>query len=242
MGGDKMAKKIWIFLSCSNQIVFSLKMACKIKGNREGLKDIANDRNNFQLIERPLETWVVTREREMRVVKGERETHSLVREKEVIGREEDKKAIIGLLQDSDVKENVKENVSFLSIVGIGGLGKTTLAQYVYNDEIVKAHFELKIWVCVSDVFDVKTIVKNIIISASGKKPESFIMEHLKNELNKILNQKMYLLVLDNVWNENKEEWGKLRTLLLDGKRGSKVVITHGLNWLQILLVQSHNIL
>ncbi|KAK4564518.1 hypothetical protein RGQ29_006549 [Quercus rubra] len=212
MGGDKVAKKVRIFFSCSNQLVFSLKMACKIKAIRERLNDIAKDRNNFQLIERPLETRAVSRERE---------THSFVRDKEVIGREEDKKAIIGLLQDSDVKDDV----SFISIVGIGGLGKTTLAQYVYNDKIVQAHFELKIWVCVSDVFDVKTIVENIIISATEKKPESLIMEQLQNDLRKILNQKMYLLVLDDVWNENEETWGKLRTLLLDGKRGSKVVIT-----------------
>ena len=222
MGGDKVAKKVRIFFSCSNQLVFSLKMACKIKAMRERLNNISNDRDKYQLklVEIPLETRVVTRGRETRVVKGERDTNSLV-QTEVIGREEDKKAVIGLLQDSAVKENV----SFISIVGIGGLGKTTLAQYVYNDEIVKAHFELKIWVCVSDVFDVNTIVENIIISASGKKPKSFIMEHLKNELYEILNQKMYLLVLDDVWNENEEEWDKLKTLLLLGKRGSKVVIT-----------------
>ncbi|XP_050260788.1 disease resistance protein RGA2-like [Quercus robur] len=212
MDGHKIVKKVRTFLSSSNQLVFGNEMAGKLSAMRERFNDIAKDRNNFQLIERPLETRAMSRERE---------THSFVRDKEVIGREEDKKAIIGLLQDSDVKADV----SFISIVGIGGLGKTTLAQYVYNDKIVKAHFELKIWVCVSEVFDVKTIVENIIISATRKKPESLIMEHLQIELREILNQKMYLLVLDDVWNENEETWGKLRTLLLDGKRGSKVVIT-----------------
>ena len=76
MGGDKMAKKVRIFFSSSNQLVFSHKMACKIKAMRERLNDIADNRNNFQLIQRPLETRAVTRERE---------THSFVR-KEVIGR------------------------------------------------------------------------------------------------------------------------------------------------------------
>ncbi|XP_030943143.1 putative disease resistance protein RGA4 isoform X2 [Quercus lobata] len=214
MGGNKMAKKVRIFFSRSNQLVFSYKMACKIKAIRESLNNISTDRDKYQLnlVERPLETRVVTRRRD---------TYSFVRETEVIGREEDKKAVRGLLLDSAVKENV----SFISIVGIGGLGKTTLAQYVYNDETVKAHFELKIWACVSDVFDVNTIVENIIISANRKKPESCIIEHLANELNEILNQKKYLLVLDDVWNENEEEWEKLKTLLLHGKRGSKVVIT-----------------
>ena len=120
-----MAKKVHIFFSSSKQIVFSLKMACNIKAMRERLNDIADNRNNFQLIQHPLETRAVTRERETKVVMGERETHSFVR-KEVIGREEDKKKIIGLLQDFDVKKNV----SFISIVGIGGQGKSTLAQYI----------------------------------------------------------------------------------------------------------------
>ncbi|XP_050262354.1 putative disease resistance protein RGA4 [Quercus robur] len=212
MDGHKIAKKVRTFFSSSNQLVFGNEMAGKLSAMRERFNDIASDRHNFQLIERPLETRAVSRERE---------THSFVRDKEVIGRKEDKKAIIGLLQDSDAKENV----SFISIVGIGGLGKTTLAQYVYNDETVKAHFELKIWVCVSEVFDVKTIVENIIISATDEKPKSLIMEHLQNKLREILNQKMYLLVLDDVWNENEDRWDELRTLLLGGKRGSKVVIT-----------------
>ncbi|KAK9989472.1 hypothetical protein SO802_029711 [Lithocarpus litseifolius] len=201
MGGDKMVKKVLIFFSSSNQIVFSLKMACKIKAVRERLNDIAYNRNNFQLIQHPLETRAVTRERETKVVMGERETHSFVRKEEVIGREEDKKATLG------------------------GLGKSTLAQYIYNDEMVNAHFELKMWVCVSDVFDVKTIVENMITSATKEKPKSLLMEQLQDELLKILNQKIYLLVLDDVWIEDKATWGKLKTLLLDGKRGSKVVIT-----------------
>ncbi|KAL4614066.1 hypothetical protein ACB092_07G028400 [Castanea dentata] len=217
MGGDKVAKKVRIFFSCSNQLVFRHKMACKIKAIGERLNDISKDRYNFQL----RETQVVMGKRETQVVMGERETHSFVRKEEVIGREEDKEDIIRLLQVFDEKKNV----SFISIVGIGGLGKTTLAQYIYNDEKVNAHFELKMWVCVSDVFDVKTIVENMIICATKIKPESHRLEQLQEELRTILNQKMYLLVLDDVWNENKETWDKLETLLLDGKRGSKVVIT-----------------
>ena len=66
------------------------------------------------------------------------QTHSYIREEEVIGRENEKKTIIDMLLKTD-----EENISFISIVGIGGLGKTTLAQYVFNDEKVKTYFDLK---------------------------------------------------------------------------------------------------
>jgi hypothetical protein len=213
MGGDKMPKKVRIFFSSSNQLAFGLKMARKIKVMRERLNDIANDRNNFQLVGRSLETPVV--------IRGRDQTHSYVPEEEVIGREKDKEAIIDLLLDFDLEENV----SFISIVGIGGLGKTTLAQYVYNDEKIKTYFELKMWVCVSDVFEIKTIAEKIIGSATGTKPENLEMDQLQNELRKTLDQKRYLLVLDDLWNEDIESWHKLKILLTGGSKGSKVVIT-----------------
>ena len=211
MGGEKIANKVRTFFSSSNQIAFHFKMAHKIKAIRERLDATANDRNKFQLIEHPLQTKV--RERN--------QTHSFIREEEVVGREEDKKMIIDLLLNIDVEENV----SFISIVGIGGVGKTTLAQYVYNDEKVSSYFELKMWICVSDVFDVKTIAEKIIGSATGMKPEILDMDHLQNKLRKELNQKKYLLVLDDVWNSNEELWCNLKRLLMDGSKGSKVVIT-----------------
>ncbi|XP_023887785.1 putative disease resistance protein RGA3 [Quercus suber] len=216
MGGDQMAKRVrtslTTFFSSSNQLAFRHDMAKKITSMRERFDAIANDMNKFQFLVRTSETRVVTRVRD--------QTYSFVCEEEVIGREEDKKAIIDLLLDYDVQENV----SFMSMVGIGGLGKTTLAQYVYNDEKVKNYFELRMWVCVSDVFDVKTIAEKIIRCA-GSKLENPEMEQVQNELRKALNQKKYLLVLDDVWNEDEDRWYNLKRLLMGGSKGSKVVIT-----------------
>ena len=87
-----------------------------------------------------------------------RETYSFVLEGNVVEREDDKKEIIKLLLDT----NTVENVSVIPIVGSGGLGKSTLAQLIYNDENVKNNFELKLWTCVSVNFVVKKIVKQIL--------------------------------------------------------------------------------
>ncbi|KAL4601071.1 hypothetical protein ACB092_11G245500 [Castanea dentata] len=217
MGGDEMAERVHtslttFFKSSSNQLAFRHDMANKIKAVRERFDAIANEMNKFQLVVHPLRTRVLTRERD--------QTYSFAYEEEVIGREEDKKVIVDLLLDYDVQENV----SFISIVGIGGLGKTTLTQYVYNDEKVKNYFELHLWVCVSDVFDVQTIVEKIIKCAIGSKLKNLEMEQAQNELHKALNQKKYLLVLGDVWNEDEEKWYNLKRLLMGGSKGSKVVI------------------
>ncbi|XP_050274049.1 putative disease resistance protein RGA1 isoform X9 [Quercus robur] len=221
IGDDEMTKTvrtyqsnpITAFFTSSSQLPFCHDMAKKITAMRERFDAIANDMNKFQFVVHPSETRVVTRERG--------QTCSFVCEEEVIGREEDKKAIIDLLLDYDVQENV----SFISIVGIGGLGKTTLAQYVFNDEKVKNYFDLRMWVSVSDVFDVKTIAEKIIRCADVSKHENLDMEQVQNKLRETLNQKKYLLVLDDVWNEDEEKWCNLKRLLIRGSKGSKVVIT-----------------
>nr|XP_023914358.1 putative disease resistance protein RGA1 [Quercus suber] len=160
--------------------------------------------------ERPIETQVGN----YRV----RETHSSVRSEEVIGRDKDKKEIIRILLDT----NVEESVLILPIVGLGGLGKTTLAQLVFNDEKIQNRFEQKLWVCVSDDFEVKVIVKKILKSAP-EKPDD--MDSLIKSLKKEIDGKRYLLVLDDVWNENPEKWRQLKTHLEGGARGSRILVT-----------------
>ncbi|XP_059439203.1 putative disease resistance protein RGA1 [Corylus avellana] len=209
---NKKAKKVRIFFSESNQLAYRFKMVHKIKAIRKRLDTINADRR-FHLEVRTVETRVVNRERD--------NTHSLVRAETIIGREDDKKAVMDLLMDS----NVEENVSILPIVGIGGLGKTTLAQFVFNDKQIQKHFELKMWVCVSDIFDVKNIIAQILESATKKKPEAVEMDTLVNYLLKEIEGKKYFLVLDDVWNGDHGKWCRLKQVLMGGARGSRIVVT-----------------
>jgi Leucine-rich repeat (LRR) protein len=214
MTRDKKAKTVRIFFSESNQLVYRLKMARKIKAIRKRLDAINADRQNFRLEERHVETRVVNRERD--------QTHSLVRKEVVIGRENDKKAVIDCLMDS----KVEEDVSVLPIVGIGGLGKTTLAKLVFNDEEIQKGFDLKMWVCVSDIFDVKNIVAKILESATNKeKPVTVEMDTLVKYLLKKIEGKKYFLVLDDVWNGDHKKWCCLKEVLMGGARGSRILVT-----------------
>nr|XP_023894875.1 putative disease resistance protein RGA3 [Quercus suber] len=209
MTRDKKAKEVRIFFSESNQLAYGVRMGHKVKEMRERLVAIAADRQQFHLEER-------CEERQVRH-KARQQTHSVVRAEDVIGREKDKKAIIGSLLDL----NVKENVSVLPIVGIGGLGKTTVAKLVFNDEEIKNHFELKLWVCVSDDFDVKIIVEKILECINKNKPKGLEMNTLVNHLEKEINGKRYMLVLDDVWNEEREKWSELKKILMGGAKAVK---------------------
>ncbi|KAM2694722.1 hypothetical protein EV1_039306 [Malus domestica] len=204
-GNTKLSKKVRLFFSSSNQLVFGLKMGHKVKNINKRLSEVASHRPNDLKDNRE----------DTRFIKRERVTHSFVPKENIIGRDEDKKAIIQLLLDPISTENV----STISIVGFGGLGKTALAQLIFNDKEIQKHFELKIWTCVSNVFELDIVVKKILQSEHNG------IEQLQNDLRKKVDGKKYLLVLDDVWNEDPEKWRSLKYLLMGGEKGSRILIT-----------------
>ncbi|XP_021830896.1 disease resistance protein RGA2-like [Prunus avium] len=92
------------------------------------------------------------------------ETSSFVIESEIYGREDDKEKLVKLLISSEACQ--EGYATCISIFGIGGIGKTTLAQLGYNDDRVIHHFDVRMWIFVSDDFNVKKIMKAIIESAT----------------------------------------------------------------------------
>ncbi|KAG1354946.1 Disease resistance protein RGA3 [Cocos nucifera] len=142
---------------------------------------------------------------------------------DALGREHDKQRIVERLISSDGV--VEAGISVLPVLGMGGLGKTTLAQLVYNDEIVEKHFELRLWVHVSHDFNVVKLSKAIIESIDSLVCDSTNLDALQKHLHKKLNGRRYLLVLDDVWNESLQEWKRLRAPLLSGAKGSKILVT-----------------
>ncbi|XP_028110544.1 protein SUPPRESSOR OF npr1-1, CONSTITUTIVE 1-like [Camellia sinensis] len=104
---------------------------------------------------------------------------------------------------------------------MGGIGKTTLAQLIYDDDGVKNHFDLKAWVYVSDEFDVKRITKAILESFTLQSCDLIELTNLQGKLEVTLPRKKFLLVLDDVWNHRDEEWSSLQSPLQVRAHGSK---------------------
>ncbi|KAM2931526.1 hypothetical protein FF1_039718 [Malus domestica] len=210
----KLSKKVRIFFSSSNQFDFGLKMGHKVKNINKRLNEVASRRPN-DLRDNCEDTRFTMRERV---------AHSFVPKENIIGRDEDKKAVIQLLLDPISTENV----STISIVGFGGLGKTAIAQLIFNDEEIQNHFELKIWICVSNVFELDILAKKILKQLDKHHldmVDKLDMDQLQSNLREKVDGKKYLLVLDDVWNEDLEKWLSLKCLLMGGGKGSRILIT-----------------
>ncbi|KAG8371948.1 hypothetical protein BUALT_Bualt12G0015800 [Buddleja alternifolia] len=278
------------FLSLRNPVIFRSKMAHKVKDVREKLDAIAKERLQFQLSEGVMEN-------RFGETLDSRQTSSLVNELEIYGRKKEKEMIIGELLDS---RHEQDDLSVYALWGMGGLGKTTLAQLVYNDARTEKHFELRIWVCVSDDFSIQRLMRAIIESIGGVIKDStegsqsnvseldplqrllqerlsqsnvseldplqrllqerlslsnvseldplqrLLQERLSQSnvseldalqrlLQKRLRGRKFLLVLDDVWNENHSLWDGLKEVLRCGSKGSMLMVTTRIEKVAIMM-------
>ncbi|MED6185464.1 hypothetical protein PIB30_057297 [Stylosanthes scabra] len=148
---------------------------------------------------------------------------SLVEPSEICGRKEDKDAILKqLLDDDDAGDG---DIPVIPIVGMGGIGKTTLAQMVYHDDKVKEKFDFRGWVCVSEEFDLVKATKTIIEAITSSSCNLTDLNLLQHDLKEKLSRKKFFVVLDDVWNENYDDWNMLLKPFQKGVKGSKILIT-----------------
>ncbi|KAG6673009.1 hypothetical protein I3842_16G088700 [Carya illinoinensis] len=138
---------------------------------------------------------------------------SLVNEAHVYGREKDKQAILDLLMSAET-ENAE--LSVIPILGMGGIGKTTLAELVYNDEKMQSLFDLKAWAYVT-----KTILKSVTSTSCDDNDLNLLQVKPKEKLK----GKKFLVILDDIWNESYHDWSILRAPFEVGAPGSRIVIT-----------------
>ncbi|PPD92252.1 hypothetical protein GOBAR_DD10796 [Gossypium barbadense] len=149
-------------------------------------------------------------------------TTSFIDVSEIYGRDQEKNAIIRTLL---FENSQQQGLPIISVVGMGGIGKTTLAQLAYNDQEVKAFFEKRIWVCISDPFDEIRVAKAILEALTGEAPSVAELESLLQKIHLSIERKKFLLVLDDVWTEDPTKWESLKHSLKCVTPGSKVLIT-----------------
>ncbi|XP_049362305.1 putative disease resistance protein RGA1 [Solanum verrucosum] len=192
-------------------IPFRHKVGKRMDQVMKKLNAIAEERKNFHLQEKIIERQAATRE-----------TGSVLTEPQVYGRDKENDEIVKILINN---ASDAQKLRVLPILGMGGLGKTTLSQMVFNDQRVTEHFYPKLWICVSNDFDEKRLIKAIVESIEGKSLSDMDLAPLQKKLQELQNGKRYLLVLDDVWNEDQQKWANLRAVLKVGASGSFVLTT-----------------
>ncbi|XP_044432404.1 putative disease resistance protein At1g50180 [Triticum aestivum] len=143
----------------------------------------------------------------------------------MVGFHDEYKEIVDILVD---KENM---LSAISIVGMGGAGKTTLARKIYTSSRVKQHFETLAWVTVSQTFKGIDLLKDIMKQIVGDKKESREIDQMQEfdvgkKISDFLLKKRYLVVFDDVWEADTwEQINQTVTAFPDATNGSRVLLT-----------------
>ncbi|KAJ9550542.1 hypothetical protein OSB04_014587 [Centaurea solstitialis] len=215
----KMFPTLRTIFTPPHTIKYGRKMTSKLDEISTGLNDLVGLQKSLGLVVKDVGRPIRQLEETPLALYHDDDDDSKV----IIGREGDKQALLGMLLGKEQPTN--ENFSTISIVGMGGIGKTTLARALFDDYKVMDHFDIMAWVCVSDPFDVYSISKTIFQSIDGRNIDFADLFLLQVALRDKLSGKRFLFVLDDVWSEDVRKWELLQRPLVVGAHGSKIVVT-----------------
>lgn len=175
------------FCICFGQVKYRIisrhDIALKIRDLNERLTSISNERQsyNFQYAKRDVE--------QLERLKSS----SVVDKFGTFGRDNEKNILVSKLLSENSQE--RRGPLVIPIVGMGGIGKTTLAQLAFNDEEVKGYFEKRVWVCVSEPFEQVRVAKAIVegIDGNSTTPIPNELEALVQRICKSIEGKKFLL-------------------------------------------------
>jgi disease resistance protein RPM1 len=209
------------------------RIAVQIRALKQRVQEMSQRNLRYNLIKlTPYTSSIVTGDTEL----ARNFTALNVEEAQLVGLDEPKKKLTELI--AKLKDPMEHETSagprVVSLVGMGGLGKTALAKKVYDSKDVSDMFGTRAWITVSQSFDQKELFKEMIMQLFGSESWNNLLEehngqvlegHLATYLsNKLKKTRRYLIVLDDVWTI--EAWNRIKITFQDsGSDDNCVVVT-----------------
>ncbi|KAG2481080.1 hypothetical protein PVAP13_J683371 [Panicum virgatum] len=201
--------------------LFQFKAALKIKAIKNRFDAIVKQRTDFSAIVNSLPEGHPVPHMN-RTAKATPTVPNVAVASIICGREREKQEIISKLVD----KNNQQIIKIVSIIGLGGSGKTALSNLVFGDgNSVKDHFEVRIWVHVPQEFDVQQLMMKMFEAITYQKSEHHSIQNIIQTIADTLTGKRYLLVLDDVWTVDRSQWEDFMLYIKRGAPGSSILLT-----------------
>jgi len=185
-------------LFCMRNPIHAHEIGNRIKNLNQKLEDIKQRSLHFKFIN--LNSYKDRRKRVTRP--GSRETSAELDESSLVGEniEEDTRNLVEMLTSAELSKCENNKILVFAIVGVGGIGKTTLAKKIFYHDIIQQEFTKKIWLSVNQDFNETELLRRAIIEAGGDHQTARNTRGaLERALKEALNGEKTLLVMDDVW-------------------------------------------
>ncbi|KAK8503455.1 hypothetical protein V6N12_066145 [Hibiscus sabdariffa] len=198
------------------------QVAAKLQDINTRMKSITERANQFGV--QQLEERAATSHHDPNWKNRLSEASLFFKDDDLVGIKKAQHELLGWLMDDEPKRTV------ISVVGMGGSGKTTLVANTFNKHSVKQHFDFCTWITVSQQYGIeellRSMVKDIYKQTNEEVPmqvDTFTYRALVETLVQFLQSRRYLIVLDDVWSIR--FWHEINIALPEGMRGSRIMVT-----------------
>ncbi|XP_066161679.1 disease resistance RPP13-like protein 4 [Oryza sativa Japonica Group] len=216
-------------LSCFSNTGTRHELAVKIKSLNKKINNIVNDKVFLGLESTPStgKDSVTPQERSSKLVEpnlvGRDVVHACRKLVDLVIKNKEKTADIENKEKKADIEHKKKEPYKLAIVGTGGIGKTTLAQKIYNDKKVEGNFDKRIWVCVSKEYLGTSLLREVLRGMGVQYGADESLGELQVKLISAVSEKSFLLVLDDVWQS--DVWTNLLRIPLHAASTGVILVT-----------------